>query len=110
VIPTLNSTELFDAPKGPRPAQPLLVAAIKAREQAGGAEHAAKAEAGNGNNSSGRTSSGSSESSKPQVRRPATEQKVSYKPPSSEPMEHKLILKVKAFSLTSQMRILGGFT
>jgi hypothetical protein len=37
---SLGSTEIFDAPKGPRPSRPLLAAAIKAREQA---EHKALA-------------------------------------------------------------------
>jgi hypothetical protein len=42
---SLGSGELFDAPKGPCPAKPPLTAAITAREQTGGTEHAAKAEA-----------------------------------------------------------------
>jgi hypothetical protein len=39
---SLGSGELFDAPKGPPTAKPLLAAAIKAREQADAVERAEK--------------------------------------------------------------------
>jgi hypothetical protein len=47
-MPAPNAAEFFYPPKGPRAAKLLLAAAIKAREQADGAERAAKAEAENG--------------------------------------------------------------
>ncbi len=102
---TRTRVSIFLVSTSPRPSTGVTVTRLvrvscfmprRVREQADAAERAAKAEAGNGDDSasddgSGRSSSGSSsDSSKSQVKRQGAEQKITSNPPSPEPTESKV--------------------